>query len=261
MTSWSKFPPETREVQLDEKWAFVYKKQKNCANDEKYEGDNWDHVAYDPEHKLVIEVVPGKRNSENTDKVVSQMKKRTGGKMLDLIASDEYRPYKTAILNHYGKEVKPQRNGKSGRLPKPIKVPSDGLNYVVVHKTREKGKVIKIEPRIIFGCEEDIASILKKSSVSRAINTSFIERYNGTDRHQNSTKARNTYEFSKKWDYHNLKTYFVAYSYNFCWPVRTLRKKVSEKKYLQQTPAMAAKLTDHVWELREWLEMSFVQRG
>ena len=67
--------------------------------------------------------------------------------------------------------------------------------------------------------------------------------------------------FSKKWDYHNLKTYFVAYSYNFCWPVRTLRKKVSEKKYLQQTPAMAAKLTDHVWELREWLEMSFVQRG
>ena len=29
MTSWL-FPPETREVQFDEKWSFVYKKEKNC---------------------------------------------------------------------------------------------------------------------------------------------------------------------------------------------------------------------------------------
>ena len=29
-TSWSPFPPRTREVQFDEKWAFVGKKEKNC---------------------------------------------------------------------------------------------------------------------------------------------------------------------------------------------------------------------------------------
>jgi hypothetical protein len=29
-TSWSPFPPRTREVQFDEKWAFVAKKEANC---------------------------------------------------------------------------------------------------------------------------------------------------------------------------------------------------------------------------------------
>ena len=64
MTSSWLFPPQTREVQLDEAWSFVAKKQKNCnpadpADDHK--GDWWDHVAYDPEHKLVLAVVPGAR--------------------------------------------------------------------------------------------------------------------------------------------------------------------------------------------------------
>ena len=52
MTSSWLFPPRTREVQFDEKWSFVAKKQKDCdptdpADDHK--GDWWDHVAYDPE--------------------------------------------------------------------------------------------------------------------------------------------------------------------------------------------------------------------
>lgn len=256
----SLFPPLTKEIQLDEKWAFVYKKQKHCSNDEEFVGNNWDYVAYDPEHKLVLDVVPGKRTGANADKIVAQMKKRTGGKKLALIASDEYKPYSTAILNHYGDEVQPERNGNTGRLPKPKKIPSEGLNYVVVHKTRENGKVVNIEPRIVFGREEDIAMVLKNSAVSRCINTAFIERYNGTDRHQNASKARATYEFSKKWEYHNLRTYFVAYTYNFCWSVRTLRIKIGDKKYLQRTPAMAADLSDHIWELQEWLGMPSVQR-
>jgi len=145
------------------KWGFVYKKQKNCANDDKFCGDNWDHVAYDPEHKLVIAIVPGKRTLENTNKLVAEMKKRTGGKQLDLIASDEYKPYKTAILQHYGDAIQPERKGvvcaaTDSRLPKPVMVPSKGLNYVVVHKTRENGKVISVEPKIIFGAETDIAT-------------------------------------------------------------------------------------------------------
>ena len=75
------FPPRTREVQFDEKWSFVAKNQKNCdpanpADDHK--GDYWDHVAYDPEHKLVLAVVPGARTQENADEVVAEVKDRTG---------------------------------------------------------------------------------------------------------------------------------------------------------------------------------------
>ena len=58
-TSWSPFPPLTTEVQFDEKWSFVAKKEAHCdradpADDHK--GDYWDHVAYDPEHPDRVDV-------------------------------------------------------------------------------------------------------------------------------------------------------------------------------------------------------------
>ena len=49
-SSWL-FPPRTREVQFDEKWSFVGKKQKNCDPldpTDDHTGDYWDHVAFDP---------------------------------------------------------------------------------------------------------------------------------------------------------------------------------------------------------------------
>ena len=43
--------PETREVQMDETWSFVAKKEKNCDEDDpedQFRGDCWDHGAFDP---------------------------------------------------------------------------------------------------------------------------------------------------------------------------------------------------------------------
>jgi hypothetical protein len=105
MMSWWVFPPSTREVQCDEKWAFVGKKQKHCRDDEPADaqrGDNWDHVAYDPESRLVLSVVPGKRTIENTELLVTDFKARTGDRPLDLITTDDYAVYRTALLNAYG---------------------------------------------------------------------------------------------------------------------------------------------------------------
>lgn len=45
-------------------------KEKNCGRDDAKQGDCWDHVAYDPEHKFVVSVVPGKRTTENVEQVV-----------------------------------------------------------------------------------------------------------------------------------------------------------------------------------------------
>jgi hypothetical protein len=94
---------------------------------------------------------------------------------------------------------------------------------------------------------------LAASPVSKRVNTSFIERQNGTDRHRNSRKVRKTYRFSKKLAFHEAATYFTMYSYNFCWPVRTLREQYAPGCYRDRTPAMAAHLSDHVWTLEEWL--------
>ena len=102
--------------------------------------------------------------------------------------------------------------------------------------------------------------VVANSSASTSVNTSFIERHNGTDRNRNSRKVRKTYCFSKDWDMHEAATYFVMYSYNFCWPVRTLRTQSPDGRRHDCTPAMAAGLADHPWPLWEWITMPAVQR-
>jgi hypothetical protein len=102
--------------------------------------------------------------------------------------------------------------------------------------------------------------VLSQSGASRRINTSFLERENATDRHHNARKVRKTYTFSKDWRVHEAMTYFTLYSYNFCWPVRTLRERDDEGRWQQRTPAMAAGLSDHVWTMREWITTPAVQR-
>ncbi len=49
------------------------------------------------------------------------------------------------------------------------------------------------------------------------------------------------------------------YTYNLCWPVRTLRIRGPDGQWLPRSPAMAADLTDHVWSIREWLTYPVVQ--
>jgi hypothetical protein len=260
--SWWLFPPQTKEAQFDEKWAFVGKKEKHCdptCPADTRQGDQWDHVGYDPEHRLVLTVVPGKRTAENVRAAVDEVKERTGGRPLDLITSDEYAPYREAILAAYGTVVTPPRTGKRGRPKASYRVPPEDLRYATVHKTRRKGRVVKVEQRVVFGDPEAVKAALKRSAVSRVVNTAFVERPNGTDRNRNARKVRKTYCFSKDWDVHASVTYFTMYGYNFNWSVRTLRQRIGGRWH-PRTPAMAAGLTDHVWSLSEWLTFPAVQR-
>ena len=251
-------------MQYDEKWAFVGKKEKNCDPDDpedQQQGDHWDHVGLDAEHRLVLSVVPGKRTAENVQELVDDVKERMGGRLPDLITTDEYAAYETAILHAYGEEVVPQHTGKPGRPRNPYQVPPKKLRYATVHKTRKKGRVVKIDFRVIFGTVAAVMAALKRSQVSKAINTAFVERQNGTDRNRNARKVRKTYCFSKDWGVHQAMTYFTMYTYNFCWAVRTLREQDADGQWHPRTPALAAGLTDHVWSLSEWLSYPSVQRS
>lgn len=239
------------------------KKEKHCDPenpDDAQQGDHWDHVAFDPEHRLVVSVVPGKRTSENVRRLVDDFKERTAGRLPRLITTDEYPVYATEILEAYGETVVPERTGKPGRPQQPYKTPPTGLNYATVHKTREHGRVTKIDHRVIFGTIATVMAALALSTVSKAINTAFVERHNGTDRNRNGRKVRKTYCFSKDWQVHEAVTYFTMYTYNFCWPVRTLRVKGADGAWERRTPAMTAGLADHVWSLTEWLTYPAVQR-
>lgn len=252
------YSPETREIQMDEKWSFVAKKEKNCAEDDpedQFRGDCWDHVAFDSEHRLVVSVIPGERTAESAEELVADVKERLGGRTPDLITTDEYAPYAGAILEAFGTEVVPPRTGKPGRPCKPYKVAPAGLNYATVHKTRKKSRVVEVMRRVIFGTAAAVEAALVNSGASRTVNTSFVERHHGTDRNRNARKVRKTYCFSKDWWVHRAVTFFTMYSYNFGWSVRTLTTKAGEA----QTPAMMAKLTDHVWTLTEWIKRPAVR--
>jgi hypothetical protein len=207
----------------------------------------------------VVSVVPGKRTAAKTEGLVKDLHRRTGGRMMDLLVSDEYPMYKTAILQTSGETLTPPRTGKPGRPKKPYTVAPADLQSATVHKTRHKGRVVHVESRIVFGEEDAIRAALEASPVSATIHTAFVERHHGTDRNRNGRKVRKTLCFSQDWQVHNAVTYFTMYSYNFCWPVRTLRVRQTAGGWQQRTPAMAAGLADHVWSLTEWLTFPVVQ--
>src|SRR4051794_1062624 len=137
--SWP-FPPATQEAQLDEKWSFVAKKQKHCQATDTRCGDCWDHVALDPEHRLVLSVVVGKRTEANALQLVHELYERTDGRFLNLITSDEYPAYATAIAKVYAAPEPSPSGETAARLP-------DWLVYATVHKTREQNRVVKVEAR------------------------------------------------------------------------------------------------------------------
>jgi IS1 family transposase len=234
----------------------VGKKQQNCDPDNPDDvncGDAWDFVAYDPEHRLVLAVVPGARTSENAEAIVADVKQRLGGKAPELITTDELPTYKTAIETTFSEPVPtPTKRGPGRPRLLPERRLPHGLNYATVHKHRENNRVVKVEQRQIFGSPVGLEEVLEKSTVSCRVNTSFLERQNGADRGRNARKARKTYRFSKDWEVHEAMTYLTMYGYNFSWNVRTLRVKDAEGRWQERSPAMAAELTDHVWTWREW---------
>ena len=247
-------------MQFDEKWAFVGQKQKNCEPDDTRRGDCWDHVALDSGSRLVVSLVVGKRTADATHALVRDFRRRTGGRVMRLMTSDEYPVYVEAIRDAYGTRVLPPRTGRRGRPRNPYTAVPPEVTYATVHKERENNRVVSVSTRVVFGTASAVASALAASSVSRSVNTCFVERHNGTDRNRCSRKARKSYAFSKDWDVHRAASVFSYFSYNFCWPVRTLRVKDEHGRWHKRTPAMAAGLTDHVWSLDQWLTYPTVQR-
>jgi hypothetical protein len=176
-SSWL-FPPQTREVQLDEEWSYVSKEQEHgdpADPADAQHGDGWDHVAYDAEHELVLCVIPGARGAEEAEAVVTDVHRRTEGRPV-LITSDAYPVYEEAIRHVYGEEVTTTPQGRPVRRMIPERVPPPELTYATVEKKRRRGRVVEIRVHLIFGTMAALAAALGPSRVSRRVNVSFLER-------------------------------------------------------------------------------------
>jgi IS1 family transposase len=255
---------ELAQVQLDELWTFVHKKQRRLSEREKALtewGDAWIWTALDPIHKLIPAVVIGDHTEEEAKGVLRQLRERLADGVLPLFTSDALPHYVEAILQVFGKWVQPERQGDRGRFPKPRPEPQEGLLYATVNKEREKGRVVSVITEVIYGTKEDILARLE--ALGQGINTSYVERGNLTLRHLTSRLHRKTLCFSKKREYLEYHLHLVLAYYHFVLYHSSLRERLPEpiptrgdgspKIWRKQTPAMSAGLTDHKWSMEELL--------
>lgn len=206
-----------------------------------------------------MSVICGRRSLNETRSLLHDFKKRTDGRLPDLFTSDELANYKTVLLETYGIETPRVRQGDRGRFPNPILTPPPDLVYALLHKHRRNGEVIRVDVRQVFGTQEALERALDASPVSFHVNTAFVERYNGTDRHRNSRKVRKTYAFSKDWEMHEHATWLSVVGYNFCHAPRTRAKREADGRRRPRSPAMLQGITNRVWAIGDVMRWQVVR--
>lgn len=253
------------ECQLDELWGFVHTKERNLPYAKIYKetyGDAWVWIAFAPVWRLVLAFVVGKRTQESADLLLDRVVRVTDD-YIPLFTSDQLPEYRSALLHAYGIWHQPQRKGNRGRYPKPRRVPPPDLLYAQVVKVREKGRVVDIRSRVVFGDLDAVESRLAESPVSNTINTSFVERDNLTQRQINRRVTRRTNGFSKELPWFEKQLWLSMAYYHLALPHHSLRQELpipeptrgtgSPRRWKPRTPAMAAGITDHVWTTTELL--------
>jgi hypothetical protein len=239
------------------------KKDKHCdpadAADAQ-QGSYWDHVIIDPETKLIISLVVGRRNAGTVVQVFTDFYDRTDGVLPELITTDGYAVYEAVILDTYGVwrselGLTPEEEAEFDRAGMPEFYFPVEITYATVLKEKDGGRVVEVTNQVVRGSEEQAEKTVEESEQSQTINTSFVERWLGTQRQFSGRKKRKAYTFSKELSFHEACTWLVVVWYNFGWCVRTLRQKVQEDppRYHYRTPAMAAGLADHAWTMHELL--------
>jgi len=160
--------------------------------------------------------------------------------------SDGWGGIDEAMLAVYG--LVPEYGGR-GRPPTRQK-PGEDWQYVQMVKQRdEHGRVKGTKLRVIYGSKAEVLALLGGS-------TAYIERSNLTSRLFNGRQVRKTLAFSKDPHMNRAAAIWEDSYYNLVRPHKGLRLPVEDSlshKWMPRTPAMAAKLTDRMWSVKELL--------
>ena len=264
-----------REVQMDELWSFVGKKEKNLDPWERVQkelGDRWVHLATDPVTRLILGHVVGRRTQEKTDQLVGQVVGRLAAPDQVLYTSDEHEPYLVAMKCVDARFRAARAASRSTPVPSstcegattqcPSTSPT-GLVFATVKKERREGRIVRVERTLQIGTPEDLKRHLQASTVSTTVNTSFIERINLSFRHFGRRLTRKTPAFSKKPDCLDSQIALEVAAHNFVRPHGTL----SRAAQTPSTPAMRAGLSERPWSLldlftfRAWLPQNAGNTG
>ena len=151
----------------------------------------------------------------------------------------------------FHKIIEPEPTGRRGRPRKPKKVVNDDLDYATVHKTRDKGRVVKVETNIVFGSADRIKKRIK-ALPGKTINTSYVERSNLNWRLWDAHLTRKSLTFAKSLNWLKAKFSICVSFYNLIRPHETLSRTES-RAFIPTTPAMVAGITNHLWTIKELL--------
>jgi transposase-like protein/IS1 family transposase len=211
-----------KDVECDEIWGFVQKKEGHKAPEEAHNdgiGDAYCFVAIERHTKLVLNFALGRRSRATTNIFIEGLRHATSSQNFQ-ITTDGFAPYVKAISDTLGDRV-------------------DFAQLIKVYRAGTEGEG-RYSPAEISNTE--VVRVIGNPDPAR-ICTSIVERQNLTIRMQMRRLTRLTNAFSKKWE--NLwAAYCLHFAYyNFCRIHRTLRV----------TPAMQSRLTDRVWDIAELL--------
>lgn len=214
----------SKRVQCDEIWSFTYAKAKNVANaknapDEA--GDTWTWTALDADSKLIVSWLVGGRDAEYASAFMQDVAERLSTRVQ--LTTDGHIPYLRAVEGAFGADVDYAQLVKLyGEAPDAEKRYSPA-QCVGARKERIEGRPDK-----------------------KHISTSYVERQNLTMRMHMRRFTRLTNAFSKKVENHAHAVALHFMYYNF----------VRQHKSLGGvTPAMAAGVTDRLWEMSDIVDV------
>jgi IS1 family transposase len=208
------------DVQADEIWSFIGKKEKRRqAGDDPSLGDCYTFVAIDRETKLVLNFTVGKRDQSSTNAFVEGLRLATSQQRFQ-ITTDGFAPYRSAIADTLDDRV-------------------DFAQLIKVYRATPEGER-RYSPAEVVSTEVVVG--IGQPNPAR-ICTSHVERQNLSMRMGIRRFTRLTNAFSKKFENHWAAICLWFAFYNFGRIHQTLRV----------TPAMAAGIADHVFDLAELL--------
>ena len=136
------------------------KKEKNVNDTDFHEyGDVYTLTAMKTDTRLFISHHEGDRTTEDAiDLFMDVERKRSIQSPIPVFTSDNWDSFEEGLINVYGFLETLAYQG-IGRKPLPLLLPYPPLKYAQVCKRKEKGRVIEVVQRVVFGDPEDVFEI------------------------------------------------------------------------------------------------------
>lgn len=221
-------------------------REKKSYSETDESGQFWRSTLLDIDSRLRVARGIGKDETQASIEVFRLLQQRGHPEDPPPIISDGWGGIDQAMVEVYG--CVPEYGGR-GRPPTRKKPGSDWMYLQMVKQRDEHGRFQGTKLRVIFGTKAEVVALLGKS-------TAYIERSNLTSRLFNGRQVRKTLAFSKDIQAYRAAAIWEDSYYNLIRPHKSLRLPIQDdlpRKWSPRTPAMAAKLTDHIWTVKELL--------